>query len=231
VRRVSCATVLLAAIGVVIGAIVSLRVREARRDTLSPLIETARPMDEQRFWEMLEPLRSMPLAIREAQLAADLEALSEAEVSAFAQQFQRAVDRAYTWDLWGAAYVVMGGCSDDGFKEFRNWLISEGRVTYEAVLASPDRLAELAPIPVSSEPELGDWPMLPNLDLIALDRLGAFDSLDFGDTSRRLDEIQEGWDVRPAEPAGEPFEESDDALSRRFPRLWKLYGPNGERRR
>ncbi|OSP39974.1 hypothetical protein B7767_28795 [Streptomyces sp. 13-12-16] len=45
--------------------------------------------------------------------------------------------------LWAAAYVINGGCSDDGFDYFRGWLIAQGRETFERVVADPDALAEL----------------------------------------------------------------------------------------
>ena len=50
---------------------------------------------------------------------------------------------AYTWDLWGAAYLINGGCSDDGFAYFRSWLISRGRAAYEEAVRDPDSLADL----------------------------------------------------------------------------------------
>jgi hypothetical protein len=37
------------------------------------------------------------------------------EVVGYQQQFTAQLSRAYRWDLWGAAYLMEGGCSDDGF--------------------------------------------------------------------------------------------------------------------
>jgi hypothetical protein len=224
------AHVLLAAICVAVAAVVLLRMRYPRESASPDAQAEAGPIDEARFWSLIEPLRSLPLAWREPHLAGVLADLADDEVLAFAAEYEKAKVRAYTWELWGAGYVVMQGCSDDGFKEFRNWLISEGRATFEAVLAEPDRLAELATIPVSPEPELGDWPMLPELDLIVLGRLGAFDSPDPMDDAR-LVEISRSFPPIPSQPAGTAWEESDAVLSTRYPRLWKLYGPNGTRRR
>lgn len=34
--------------------------------------------------------------------------------------------KTYDWDLWGAAYLINGGASDDGFDYFRGWLLSQG---------------------------------------------------------------------------------------------------------
>lgn len=42
----------------------------------------------------------------------------------------------------GAAFVVMGGCSDDGFDYFRGWLISRGEEVFNQVIKNPEFLAE-----------------------------------------------------------------------------------------
>ena len=68
--------------------------------------------------------------------------LSPEEIISFEVAFHRYLNEAYTWDLWGAAYVIHGGCSDDGFEYFRRWLVSRGRDVYEAALADPDSLAQ-----------------------------------------------------------------------------------------
>ncbi len=41
---------------------------------------------------------------------------------------------AYHWDLWALAYMAQGGCSDDGFRDFRAWLILQGKELFEAAL-------------------------------------------------------------------------------------------------
>ena len=51
---------------------------------------------------------------------------------------------AYHWDLWGAAYLINGGCSDDGFEYFRRWLVLQGRDVFQAAVSNPDTLAEVA---------------------------------------------------------------------------------------
>ena len=48
--------------------------------------------------------------------------------------FDAKMDQAYSWPLWGAAYVINGGCSDDTFTDFRAALISRGRQAFEAQL-------------------------------------------------------------------------------------------------
>lgn len=53
------------------------------------------------------------------------------------------MDLAYQYGLWTAA-SVMGryGCSDDGFIDFRTWLVAQGKAVYMAALKDPDSLAD-----------------------------------------------------------------------------------------
>ena len=50
---------------------------------------------------------------------------------------------AYKYGLWCAASVMLDGCSDDGFTDFRGWLIAQGREVYMAALKDPDSLADV----------------------------------------------------------------------------------------
>lgn len=55
-------------------------------------------------------------------------------------------DLAYKYGLWDAAEIITEyGCSDDGFINFRAWLIAQGKEVYLAALADPDSLAEVEP--------------------------------------------------------------------------------------
>jgi|SRR5262245_54514525 len=65
------------------------------------------------------------------------------EMASLEVAFGRYLNNAYSWSLWGAAYVIHGGCSNDGFEYFRLWLVSRGRNGYERAPAEPDSLAEL----------------------------------------------------------------------------------------
>lgn len=52
-------------------------------------------------------------------------------------------DLAYKYGLWSAASIMCDGCSDDGFIDFRGWLIAQGREVYMAALKDPDSLADV----------------------------------------------------------------------------------------
>ena len=72
-----------------------------------------------------------------------LSAYPREEIVAAERVSQELMAGFYRTPLWGAAYVINGGCSDDGFDYFRGWLILQGREVFEHVVADPDVLADL----------------------------------------------------------------------------------------
>lgn len=103
-------------------------------------------MNTAQFWQLIDKARAQAQDDPDTQLqilSGLLEALPAEEIVAFDHIFSQCFDQSYTWALWGAAYVIGGGCSDDGFDYFRGWLISRGEPTFSAALADPDSLAEL----------------------------------------------------------------------------------------
>lgn len=50
---------------------------------------------------------------------------------------------AHKYGLWSAASILCDGCTDDGFMDFRGWLIAQGREVYMAALKDPDSLADV----------------------------------------------------------------------------------------
>ncbi|MCC7368515.1 MAG: DUF4240 domain-containing protein [Chloroflexi bacterium] len=157
-------------------------------------------MDDAAFWQLIEESRENAGGDpneQAAELTDLLSALPAGEIVQFDRRFRELLVQAYRWDLWGAAFLIDGGCSDDGFEYFRCWLISQGRRVYEEALADPESLAERA------EPDVEAESML----------YAAADAYEV-ETGKPLPSSSVG---DPAEPAGQPWEEND--LPRRFPRL------------
>ncbi len=73
----------------------------------------------------------------------ELKKLPSNEIKFYQQHFNHLIEQAYCWDLWGAAYIIEGGCSDDSFLYFRYGLIAKGKEVYENALNNPDSLAML----------------------------------------------------------------------------------------
>jgi hypothetical protein len=103
-------------------------------------------VDERQFWRLIESGGPEAQQDRDLQLEsveAELRKLSPEEIVSFDGLFNQKLSDAHTWDLWGAAYQINGGCSDDGFYYFRSWLISRGREIFEASIQDPDSLAAI----------------------------------------------------------------------------------------
>lgn len=164
-------------------------------------------MDEQVFWELIERSGGEAPATGEhaARLVELLSRRSVAEVIAFDQHFEGCLNRSYRWDLWAVAYIVNGGCSDDGFDYFRGWLIGQGREFFEGVMADPTRAAErIAP---GEEVEYAELLYAASEAYTAL-------------TGEELP-AAEYHRQRPEELLGEPWEE--ESLEQRYPALSEKY--------
>ncbi len=102
-------------------------------------------MQSEQFWGLIDQSRRGATDDCDAQVASlvpMLAALTPEEIIDFDSHLAERRIEAYRWDLWGIASIVNGGCSDDGFEYFRCWLIAQGQEFYEAVLASPERVAD-----------------------------------------------------------------------------------------
>src|SRR5579872_1404459 len=103
-------------------------------------------MGTDEFWKIIDRVHAARPDDMDAKcegLRAELQNLSKVDLRAFIEHFDDADARAYDWNLWGAAYLIQGGCSDDSFSDFRASLISMGRKYYERALADPDSLADV----------------------------------------------------------------------------------------
>ena len=103
-------------------------------------------MDKAQFWRLIEDAKEKSKGECEEQaelLKGALVKLPLGEIIAFGGIMDELLSQAYHWDLWGAACLINGGASDDGFEYFCRWLIAQGREVFETALAQPDSLAEL----------------------------------------------------------------------------------------
>lgn len=93
------------------------------------------------FWEHIEKSRRKDPEAHAKQLVARLAKLPIEEIFSFGHWWDTMKRKAYSWKLWGAAYIIEGGCSDDGFDYFRGWLILKGQEVFANALKKPDSLA------------------------------------------------------------------------------------------
>ncbi|MFD8237087.1 DUF4240 domain-containing protein [Streptomyces sp. NPDC059696] len=170
-------------------------------------------MDETEFWELVDDAREAAEGDPEEQadlLVDRLAQLDPDSVLDFARHFESRYNRAYRWDLWGAAWVLLDGASDDAFDFFRCWLIGQGREVFEGAVHDPDALAEL--LDDFDEEIDGDGEELGYAADEAYEQLTGVVAPDL--------EIA----PPPPEPEGTPLDlEDDDLLAERYPRLWQRF--------
>jgi hypothetical protein len=204
-------SIALAAVGIAVlaGAYALGSTRASTETTVAPRETSAAPaargMDEATFWRLVADTRAAAgndTGRQSELLDARLRKLPPQQIAAF-ERIRRALDRrAYTWDIWGAAYVIEDGCSDDCFRDFRGYLISLGRGPYETALRSPDAIA-----PSVQDAETGDWE---NADDVAPDAYQSVADEDIPGDSSDLS----------GTPRGTPWDdEHAEALVQRYPRL------------
>ncbi|MFH9422824.1 DUF4240 domain-containing protein [Streptomyces sp. NPDC017529] len=171
-------------------------------------------MDETEFWELIDGSREAAEGDPEEQADALVErlvALDPDSVADFARYFESRYNRAYNWDLWAAAALLLGGASDDAFDYFRCWLIGQGREVFEGALHDPDNLAEL--LDAFDDEVDGDAEELGYAADEAYEQLTGAEMPDLG------------LPPQPSEPLGTYLDLDDDrALADRFPRLWDRFG-------
>ena len=99
-------------------------------------------MSEEIFWAIIE--RTRKAGSYQAQLGElenELLKLPVSEIEKFDNRFTSLMANSYTYKLWGAAYVINGGCSDDCFDYFRQYLISHGKARFYQALSDPESMA------------------------------------------------------------------------------------------
>lgn len=171
-------------------------------------------MDETEFWDLVDGAREAAEGDAEDQADLLVEALMQLDperVVDFARHFEARYNRAYLWDLWGAATVLLNGASDDAFDFFRCWLIGQGREVFEGAVHDPDQLAEL--LEDFDDEVDGDGEDLGFAADEAYEQLTGAETPDLGLPNP------------PPEPLGTPLDLEDEAvLAERFPRLWERFG-------
>lgn len=175
------------------------------------------------FWELID--KSKEYGDEQVEwLTESLSKASVEEIVRFEIEFLDKMEQSYTSTLWGAAYVVMGGCSDDGFDYFRGWLIAQGEEVFNQVMNNPEYLAEYL-----SEEALQEEDVYPELEEILSVASDAYTYLKTG--SLEFDNNMNIAFLNELEAKGYTFKEKniefdweEDDLEERYPVLWDRFG-------
>ncbi len=168
-------------------------------------------MDTSQFWQLIERSKAESGGDCDRQveaLTSILLALPAKEIEEFDRLFDHFQDQAYRNDLWAAAYIMNGGCSDDGFEYFRSWLIGQGATTYTTALRDPETL-----VAVCTPHSPADPYFMYECESLAYAPLEAYEQK----TGQEMPYTGAG----APELIGEPWE--DDDLPAMFPKLWAAF--------
>jgi hypothetical protein len=168
-------------------------------------------MDLEGYWQLVstartaagEPTSVDDVADRVVDLLVDqgASAIRDADT-----QFMTLAARAYGWPLWGAAYVMNGGCSDDGFDYFLGWLVGQGREVFERAVLDPESLADV----VTADQDGFQSEDFQGAALTAAHRLTG--NYDTGASYVERSQLGEGWDF-----------DDETEMRIRYPRLTGLF--------
>lgn len=184
-------------------------------DTWWGVIERARAAVGERAGDRNHADDPLPGAVTD-----ELATLTPAELVDWYVTHVQLTDTAYLHPLWQAAYLIEGGCGDDGFMDFRDGLVLQGREVFTRAVADPDSLADV-PVVRQMASDKG-WLGFESLGYLVRDAYqrvrGETESLDAA-----LDQAIDNRS-RPSEPTGPSWDgDDDDANRRHLPRLSELF--------
>ena len=163
------------------------------------------------FWDLIEASRGPTDLDFINQLHYQLLSLSPDEIVGFHSRLWHHLAEANREDLWHATFPLFGYCNDhDHFRDFGCWLISRGKLAFEAALRDQDSLADFFH---SERFALGDLRDSPEEAWDELTERGcwAFDEArkNAEKTPWPTELIPADWDVKDL-----------DTMRERWPRLW-----------
>jgi len=172
-------------------------------------------MNIEQFWKLIESSRKgFDPNRRDGNMEEQCEELKTlllklppTEIVDFRDHLLARMNAAFHWDLWGAAYIIASGCSDDGFADFRGWLVSMGRRVFEDAVSNPQSLIDVADAPGVEDVFFADFADVPAQAYAEL-------------TGH---ELPPSTAHPPVAPAGEKWSQDEGNLPQRFPKLWAHY--------
>ena len=169
-------------------------------------------MDEDQFWEVIKTTFTKSdnnFKRQQEELAKHLRNLTPEEIISFANRFRFFRGQANTWDLWGAIYIIHGGCGDDSFSDFREWVIGQGKDFYVKTINDPESLVDVE----TKRIEATEW-----------EGLGYVPSTVFEELTGQ--EMPHPYEEK-LETTGHEWQEGGNDLKKMFPKLHAKYHAHG----
>jgi hypothetical protein len=166
-------------------------------------------MPPKRFWDVIEASKHPDRDEFLQRLHRQLVALSLDEVVGFDTRLWDYLGLANRIELWNASEFLTFSASEDGFRYFCCWLISEGRQAYDRALADPDSLADLPPSPRYDLERLMSSASLAWTEKTGQDWRSLYEAKQNAEETPWPDLVDQDWDVN-----------DEDEVRRHFPRLF-----------
>ncbi|MCD6010413.1 MAG: hypothetical protein K0Q79_275 [Flavipsychrobacter sp.] len=173
-------------------------------------IPTTDVMNDEAFWSIIH--RSYEAAKgdyeeQQEQLEAELHKLTPQDIILFDNKFRQLCGIAYNWQLWGAIYIINGGCGDDSFNDFRDWIVAQGKDFYFRTIPDPATLVD-----VNREKLEVEWEGMGYIPTAVFEEITGED-------------MPAGF-TENTEVTGTEWDEENDDLQKMFPKLWEKYSNN-----
>lgn len=113
-----------------------------KKDYLKELTPCSTLMAEDQYWSLIADSLKLAKASegQDEYLIQRLKELSPVDIIGFDLTTDDLTNRIYTSTMWCAGYLMNEGCSDDGFIDFRNWVVSRGKDVYYKAAEDADTL-------------------------------------------------------------------------------------------
>ena len=101
-------------------------------DNSNNLTKTSEMLDENLYWQIVQESlnNSGTQDGQQEYLVKRLQNLNPKDIVGFRLRTDKLLYDTYNSEMWCAGYIINGGCSDDGFEYFRNWVVSRGKDVY-----------------------------------------------------------------------------------------------------
>ena len=102
---------------------------------------TKQIMSEDDFWKLIDKSRAASNNNYQTQITSlktILLTLDPSSIVKFDNTFTALLAASYDYKLWGASFVINGGCSDDCFHYFRQYLIGQGKEKFYKTIKDPE---------------------------------------------------------------------------------------------
>lgn len=184
-------------------------------------LRNAPKMPESEFWQMIAKTKRKAKgdeAWQARELIFLLRDRTPVEIMGFEKTLWIMSNRCATSDLWAAAYIIFGGCSNDAFVDFQYWLVGQGKKAMNDAIKNPETLI----------PHIQNKMQFVNYTNIQIDSIGEVAALAYEFQTGKddfykvidYDNVRHEVDATPLIP---DWEDDTGLLRDMFPRLFEEF--------